>query len=116
MNQAYGLLVIWVPILTAVLLYMLWMNKQSKKWKLETEGEYDHAVYGEKEAKRRTGAMVHTTHTYIIERTVVFFTDGRTCVLRGWIDMAYPKGTKLKIYKNPLGNRHIDWVGRRGLS
>lgn len=116
MNPWYFLLLFWGFMLIALLLYVFWMNKQRKKWDLETEGEYDHAVYGEKEVKKRSGAMVHTTRSYIIERTVVFFADGRTYVLVGWVEIACPKGTKLKIYKNPLGGRRIDWVGRQGLS
>jgi len=109
MNPAYLLELILVVMLLLLVFWVNWQNKQGKKWELETEGEYDHVIYGEKEVKKRTGAMVHTTHTYVIERTVIFFTNSKTCVLRGWIEMTCPKGTKIKIYKNPLGNRRIDW-------
>jgi len=62
------------------------------KWELVDEGNFDHIEYG----------RFHQ---------VIYFEDGRTRLMRDWrASMSHPKGTKLKISRNGVGEYRIDKV------
>jgi hypothetical protein len=82
-------------------------NKQANIWFNVAEGEFDHVEYGHWTESRRSGAMVHTTNYYKMTATAIFFTDGRSYILNGRKDVPFPKGTKVTIRENKLGNRKI---------
>ena len=88
-------------------------EKLSKQWKCLTEGIFDHVVYGYYNYTRRSGAMVHTTHRYKMDVTTLYFSDGRTVVLRDRIDIDFYKGTKVKVLENGLGGRKVELVKDR---
>ncbi len=77
-------------------------------WDVVAEGEYDRVEYGYFDYSTRSGAMVHTTHYHRMTVTAVYFTDGRTCVCRGRHDMRHPRGTRLRISRNRVGDNRIE--------
>lgn len=103
-----------VPFLPFIILFLaigavgLYVAKKEReaaeKWEFIAEGTYDRAEYGMSFYTKRSGAMVHTTSTHEAKMTAVFFEDGRCVIGRGHYDMLYPKGTQIRIWKNPYNS------------
>ncbi|GEM_PF-2101390 len=88
-------------------------NRLAEEWIVVASGIYHHVVYGKHTESRRSGAMVHTTHYYEMKVTVLYFTDGRTCVLGGRRDIDFPSGTNVRVIENGLGQRKIEKIENR---
>lgn len=89
--------------------YAAWdETKKSKVWTLVAEGIYDRVEYGSFEYTTRGGAMVRVTRHHVMEVTVVYFNDGRTCVMEERHDMPFPKGASVRILENGMSRRKIE--------
>lgn len=104
-------LILWMfPVfLVAFIAYIVTIEIiQDNTWNAVTEGDYDYVVYGEYDYTRRSVSMVRSLRRYTMYVTVVYFTDGRTCVVRGLHDMNFPTGTKLRVSRNENGNYRFE--------
>ena len=69
---------------------LVWaFTKDADKWDPVAEGVFDHIEYGR-------------------YHSVIYFDDGRTCLMRDWrVNMVHPKGTRLKISRNGIGQYRL---------
>jgi len=84
--------IIGVVVLALIVLFIRAIVNDSEKWEKADEGIFDHAAYG------RTFTVIH-------------FDDGRTRLLGNWrISMIHPKGTRIRIMRNGLGEYRIEKI------
>jgi len=74
-----------------------------RTWTVTAEGTYDHVVYGQYEYTHHS--MSHRKE--LLDVTIVYFDDGRTCVLYGRHDLPFPAGTPVVIEVNGMEARRI---------
>jgi hypothetical protein len=101
--------IVVMVLVNAALLWFLYHDskmkeEKSKQWHFYDKGTYQEVVYGYDTYTRRSGSMVHTTHTYKMDLTAIYFRDGRTCMIKDQrLDMPYPTGTSIWLYQNGNG-------------
>ena len=116
MKEFWKLLMIFSPMLIAVgcmvlvgFYFIAKEKRQAKMWKLIAEGKFDHVEYGIEYYTHKSDAMIRTTaRTYSIGMISVFLDDGRSFTGKGHHDMPFPRGTKIKISKNPFDRLKIE--------
>jgi hypothetical protein len=77
-------------------------------WRVVAEGEFDRVEYGYWVKAERHGSMVHTTSYRRMDVTAFYFMDGRSYVLGGRRDMPHPRGTRVRLWKNGVGDQRIE--------
>ena len=90
-----------------VLIWLAVSEQQEKQrlaaaWTVAAEGVYDRAEYGTNVRAESTshGGSYEVRQPF----TVVYFDDGRTCVMKGvQYSLPFPKGTFIVIRRNGLG-------------
>lgn len=119
MSENVRLLISFSPFLLIAVIALVFASIERKtserkrgEWKIVINGTYDYAIYGEYDyvRSRHVGMAGHTTDTYKMKVTAVYFNDGRSVVLKGRHDILFPKGTAIKVSENGLGERKIEKV------
>ncbi len=77
-------------------------------WEIVMDGELDHVVYGGYPELRREGSMSKRDVTYVMKITAFHFSDGRACVANGFLDLHFPKGTRVRVEQNGLGGFRVE--------
>jgi len=95
-------------LITGLFIWIYFMSRWSQQWHTIATGIFDRAEYGEYKVRRRSGSMVHTTRTVIMDTTIIFFDDGRSYELGGRRDIPFPKSTKINILENKMGSRKLE--------
>lgn len=104
-------IIIGIFLLSCLIIFVIIVeNKRSKTWETAAEGVYSHVVYGKYDYTTRSGAMVHHTNHHTMKLTVIYFTDGRTLVMKGRYNMEHPTGTKLRIWRNGNDDYRLEKV------
>jgi hypothetical protein len=78
-------------------------------WESVATGVHDHTEYGFFMERYTSGTGRLKSSGYReMDVTVVYFTDGRTCVMRGRRSMPFPSGVRIAISRHPLHGHKIE--------